>query len=379
MWPEIIEGKESLPILAQRIKESGVSKILIVTGKHVQKNTLFLELIKVLDEENIVHAVYDDFGSNPTETDVEAGVKQYLDEQCQGLVVFGGGSKIDCAKAIGARISHPEKSVEALIGILKVKNPIPPLFVIPTTAGSGSEVTAYAVITDSKLHQKFGISSPKLVPKVSLLIPEAIMTLPPKHTAWTGIDALTHAVESYVSVIATKQSKAWSLNGVKLLLDNLEAAYKDGNNIEARRNCQQGAYYAGRGLARAIIGYVHTLSENVGAYYDLEHGLANALFLPAILEKNCPECNSDFATLAIACDLGVASEGTDALAQKFISRIKELLQNLAIPSKMKELRKEDIPMLVDRAFMAGHPGPPVPKFLGKEDFNQIVQSLLPEK
>lgn len=377
--PELLEGTESIPVLAQRIKESGISKILIVTGKNVEKNPLFNDILQALDENSIQHVTYDGAESNPTQPNVEAGVSQYLAGQCEGILAVGGGSKIDCAKAIGARVSNPQKSVGDLTGILKVKNKPPPLFVVPTTTGSGSETTGFSLITDPGTSQKGIIIDPKLVPRVSLLIPEFITSLPAKHTAWTGIDALTHAVESYLSVMATKQSKDWSLNATRILLANLEAACVDGSSVESRKQCQQGSYYAGLGLARAGTGYVHALSHNIGAYYNIDHGLANAYVLPSILEMNCPECNNGLASLAIACGLGTAGEGNDVLAGKFVARVKDLMATLAIPRTMKELRAEDIPMLVDRAYVEAHPTSAVPKFMEKEDLTRVLESLVDGK
>jgi alcohol dehydrogenase class IV len=284
---------------------------------------------------------------------------------------------MDCAKIIGARVSNPYFSVRRMKGLFKVFLPIPPFFCVPTTAGTGSETTVAAVITDAETHEKFAISDFKLIPKIAVLDPELMVGLPPHITSTTGMDALTHAVEAYIGLNGSKFTDENAENATKLIFENLEEAYKNGSNLEARNNMALASFYGGSAFTRAYVGYVHAIAHNMGGLYGVPHGLANAIILPYVLEFCRKDAEKKLAGLAVAGGIGKRNESKEALSIKFIKKIKTMNKNMDIPTCIKELKEKDIPLIAKRALDEAHPDYPVPTIMTIEECESLVRKLLP--
>jgi len=374
--PEIIRGAGSVKQLPSAIKAKGVSTVLVVTDKGLMGLHLLDGLFEALAKEGINYTVYDGVQPNPTIDNIEQALAMYKAAECNGIVAFGGGSPMDCAKACGARVARPNKTVPQLRGQLKVIKKIPPLFAVPTTAGTGSETTLAAVVSNPKTHEKNAINDPRLRPLMAVLDPELTIGLPPHITSTTGMDALTHAVEAYIGHSNTKGTKAAAEKATRLIFDNLYEAYSNGKNIEARENMLMGSYYAGVAFTRAYVGYVHSIAHNLGGMYGTPHGLANAVILPHMLEFYGKTAYKPLAKLADCAGLDTAGLNTEQKAKLFISKIKEFNEKMNIPEKFNFIKEEDIPLIAKRALMEGNPLYPVPKIMDIEDCKNFIRTKL---
>lgn len=251
-----------------------------------------------MEKAGVEYHVYDGVQPNPTIDNIEDAYKMYRDNHCEGFVAFGGGSSMDCAKIAAARVVRPNKSVPKMRGLLKIMKKLPPFFAVPTTAGTGSETTLAAVISDPRTHEKYPINDPVLIPRYAVLDAELTVGLPKSITSTTGMDALTHAVEAYIGHSNTKDTADKARKAVRMIFDNLQVAYEDGHNIEARSNMLLASYYAGVAFTRAYVGYVHAIAHNLGGMYGVAHGLANAVILPYVLEYYGESAHKRLAELA---------------------------------------------------------------------------------
>jgi len=240
--PELLQGKNSLSKLPKLIKDKGINSVLIVTDKGITSLGLIDELLKGLDDEEVKYIVYDKTVPNPTIDNIEEALQIFKINNCEGIIAFGGGSPMDCAKGVGARIARPNKTIPEMKGQIKIRKAIPSLFAIPTTAGTGSEATIAAVITDSETHEKYAINDMTLIPHYAVLDPVLTEGLPPHITSTTGMDALTHAVEAYIGKSNTKETKELSEEAVKLIVENIFEAYSNGTNLVARENMQKASF-----------------------------------------------------------------------------------------------------------------------------------------
>lgn len=373
--PVLIEGVNSTLNLSKYIKKEGLHKVIIVTDHVIESLGLVNGLLASLKKDNIDYVVYNKTVPNPTIDNIEEALGLYHSEKCQGIIAFGGGSSIDCAKGIGARLAKPRKSVSQLKGVLKILKKTPLIFAIPTTAGTGSEATIAAVVSDSKTHEKYAINDPSLIPHYAVLDPALTIGLPKHITSTTGMDALTHAVEAYIGRSNTKKTRKLSRDAIKLIFENVETAYSNGTDLVARENMLKASYYAGVSFTRAYIGYVHAVAHTLGGYYGIPHGLANAVILPNVLEYYQDAVHQPLATLA---DLVGLSRAEDSLAQKsdrFIQAIRDLNKRMNIPQKIAGIQESDIPLLVNRAFKESNPLYPVPKILLKKDLTNIYDMI----
>lgn len=373
--PEIIEGVNSLSKLPEVIKCKGIDTVLIVTDKVIASLGLMDPLIAGLDEQGIKYIVYDKTVPNPTIDNIEEALAIYKENNCAGIIAFGGGSPMDCAKGIGARVVRPNKSISQMKGQLKVRKSIPPLFAVPTTSGTGSEATLAAVITDSKTHEKYAINDMSLIPHYAILDPMLTIKLPPHITSTTGMDALTHAVEAYIGKSSTKETRDYSKKAVKLIFENLYEAYSNGDNITARENMQKASHYAGIAFTRAYVGYVHAIAHTLGGFYSTPHGLANAVILPYVLEYFGESAYKSLAELAEVANIGESMDTEVQKARKFIDAIKDLNASMNIPQKITGINDSDIPLMAERALKEANPLYPVPKILGKEDILKLYQMI----
>ncbi|WHY88818.1 iron-containing alcohol dehydrogenase [Neobacillus novalis] len=373
--PELLVGENSLKELPKLIKRNKIESVLIVTDQGIVSVGLMDEFLKNLRVEEIDYFIYDKTVPNPTIDNIEEAFQMYTANNCKGIVAFGGGSPMDCAKGVGARAARPNKSIPQMKGVLKVLKKMPPLFAIPTTAGTGSEATLAAVVSNSETHEKYAIMDTSLIPHYAVLDPLLIVNLPPHITAATGIDALTHAVEAYIGRSNTKETKQYSLDAVKLIFENLYESYSNGTNIQARANMQKAAYLAGMAFTRAYVGYIHAIAHTLGGFYSVPHGLANAIILPYVLEYYGESVHKPLAELAELVGIVDPADTTEQKAVRFIEAIKKLNDSMAIPKKVSGIVERDIPVMVERALKEANPLYPVPRILNKDDIFTLYQLI----
>ncbi|ETI66732.1 iron-containing alcohol dehydrogenase [Neobacillus vireti LMG 21834] len=373
--PELLVGENSLKELPKLIKRNNIETVLIVTDQGIVSVGLMDNFLNDLRAEGIDYFIYDKTVPNPTIDNIEDAFRMYMAYNCNGIVAFGGGSPMDCAKGVGARAARPNKSIPQMKGVLKVLKKMPPLFAIPTTAGTGSEATLAAVVSNRETHEKYAIMDTSLIPHYAVLDPSLIVKLPPHITAATGIDALTHAVEAYIGKSNTKETTKYSLDAVKLIFENLYESYTNGSNIQARTNMQKAAYLAGMAFTRAYVGYVHAIAHTLGGFYSVPHGLANAIILPYVLEYYGESVHKPLAELAELVGIGDSTDTTEQKAVKFIEAIKMLNDSMAIPKKVSGIVDTDIPIMVERAFKEANPLYPVPRILNKDDLFTLYQLI----
>ena len=373
--PEILDLNGGTRGLGALVKTKGYKKVFVVTGPNVYKRGLADELIKGLEENGVPYALFNRVVNNPTIDNIEEAFALYRSEGCDAIIALGGGSPMDLAKVVGARAAKPNKPVKKMKGLLKIMKRIPDLYAIPTTAGSGSETTLAAVVSDSVTHEKYPINDLSIIPRYAILDPRLTTALPPQTTATTGMDALTHAVEAYIGRSNTKKTKESAEKAVRLIFDNLLTAYEHGDDLEARRNMQTASYYAGVAFTRAYVGYVHALAHALGGFYGTPHGLANSVLLPVVLEYYGESAHKPLARLAEI--VGICSEGDDAAkATKFIEKIKEMNAAMLIPSVIDGIDPKDVPEMAKRAAAEGNPLYPVPRLLGADELEKIYGLIM---
>ena len=373
--PQLLKGAGSVKELPKLVKEQGLDNVLVVTDKGLMGLHLLDGLFEGLEKEGIKFSIYDEVQPNPTIYNVEDALKIYKDNNCQGFIAFGGGSPMDCAKVTAARVVRPNKTASDMRGLIKVMKKLPPFFAVPTTAGTGSETTIAAVISNPDTHEKNAINDPVLRPKFAVLDPELTVGLPPHITSTTGMDALTHAVEAYIGGSNTKQTAEDARIATKLIFDNIEKAYSDGKNIEARENMLVASYHAGLAFTRAYVGYVHAIAHNLGGMYGIPHGLANAVILPYVLDYFGETAYKRLAELADVAGISGPAQGDREKAKRFISEIRELNAKMGIPDKFEQIDEKDIPLIAERALMEGNPLYPVPKIMDQADCEALIRSL----
>lgn len=373
--PELLEGENSLSVFSKQIKNRGINRVLIITDKGITSLGLMDVLLKDLQAERITFDVYDNTVANPTIENIEEALNIYKEKNCEAIIAFGGGSPMDCAKAVGARVARPDKSISQMKGQLKVRKKIPPLFAVPTTSGTGSEATLAAVITDSKTHEKYAINDTVLIPELAVLDPMLTIKLPPHITSATGMDALTHAVEAYIGRSNTAETKQCSREAVKLIFENIFEAYTNGTNVSARRNMQKASYLAGVAFTRAYVGYVHAIAHTLGGFYSIPHGLANAVILPYVLEYYGDSVHERLAELADLVEIVEPTDTIEQKATKFIEAIKKFNDDMNIPKKVTGIVDKDIPLMIERALKEANPLYPVPKIFTKKDMLQLYEMI----
>lgn len=366
--PKIVGSVKVLPEILKKKKRTSV---LIITDESIAKLGLTKRLEKALKDQDISYTIYDKTVANPTTANVEEAMELYLENGCNAIIGFGGGSSMDCAKGVGIRIAKPKKPLSKMKGILKVHAKLPLLMAVPTTAGTGSETTLAAVITDAETRHKYAINDFPLIPRYAVLDPKVTVSLPKHITSTTGMDALTHAVEAYIGNSTTHGTKKDALLAVKLIFENIDTAYNDGKNIDARRNMLHASFYAGCAFTKSYVGYVHAVAHSLGGKYNVPHGLANAVLLPFVLEAYGPRIHKKLHNLAIAAGLAEKDTPHEEAARAFIDAIKEMKKRFEIGDTIKEIREEDIPMLSHYADKEANPLYPVPVLMNAEELQQF--------
>ncbi len=366
--PAILNHMEEV---AETLSHQNKNAVLIVTDKGIMSAGLVTPLLEVLDKKQITYTIYQDTVPNPTITNVEEAKALYLDNHCQAIIGFGGGSSMDCAKICAARIAKPHQPIHKMKGILKIHKRLPLLIAIPTTAGTGSETTVTAVITDSETHHKYPINDFSLIPDYAVLNAQVTIGLPAHLTATTGMDALTHAVEAYIGGSTTPYTRRMAEEAVTLISKYLKSAYDDGSNQVAREKMLRASFCAGVAFTRSYVGYVHGIAHSLGGQYGIPHGLANAVILPHMLAHYGQCCNKRLGRLAIKAGIADAQDSDTIAALKFISWIKEMNRSMNIPRFIEGIHNGDIPTMAKHAASESNPLYPVPKLMNHKELENM--------
>lgn len=361
--------------LSTVFQKENIRRVLIVTDAGIVRSGIAAQLEAVLDEDDISYAVYDQTRPNPTVVNVEQALSLYRRYRCQALIAIGGGSSMDCAKAVGARLARPGTPLGKLKGTLRILRPLPTLIAIPTTAGTGSETTLAAVITDTQAQHKYVMNDFVLIPKYAVLDARLTLSLPPHLTATTGMDALTHAVEAYIGHSTTRQTRQEALEATRLVFANVERAYRNGKDYEARSNMLTAAYRAGIAFSRSYVGYVHAVAHSLGGQYNIPHGLANAVLLPYVLESYGSCIHRKLHDLAVAAGIASPKEEDAGAAAKFIRAIRQLNARMGIPEALEGIRPEDIPVMAAHAEKEANPLYPVPRLMTREELTFFYEQV----
>ena len=370
--PEIVNSCGELGIILEKEK---LKSVLIITDIGIINNRLIAPLEEVLNANNVAFYIYDRTQPNPTVHNVEEALSIYHEKNCDGLIAIGGGSSMDCAKAVGARVVYPQKNLGQMKGILRILRCLPILIAIPTTAGTGSEVTLAAIVTDREKHHKYALMSFPLIPHYAVLDAKLTYSLPPHMTSTTGMDALTHAVEAYIGRSTTKETRKLAIEAVNLVFKNVETAYSDGHNYSARKNMLQGSYKAGIAFSKSYVGYIHAIAHSLGGQYGTPHGLANAVIMPYVLEGYGKSVYKKLHQLGIAVGASDKNDTHKDGAEKFIRAIRKLNEKMNIPNKLVGIKEEDIPTMAKFAEKEANPLYPVPKLMTRKELESYYYMI----
>ena len=374
--PMVFAGAGSAVQMCHTLADIGTRRLLVVTDAVLVRLGVVAPLLEALRARGIDCAVYDGVEPDPTHAQVEAGIALARQSGSEAVLAVGGGSPMDAAKIIAACMTN-NVAPAALVGNFKVKKDPLPLYAIPTTAGTGAEVTVAAVITDTVAQAKLAVVDGKLVPRMAALDGSLMLGLPPAVTAASGMDALTHAVESFVSRFADEKTQPLSLAATQMVFTHLPRACAAGDDLAARQAMALAATYAGMAFSRASVGYVHAIAHNLGGLYHTPHGLANAIVLPHILDFYAQAAAAQLAELARAIGAADAATAESQAATAFIARVRELARTVGIPERLASLREADIPELARRAMAEAQGFYPVPRFMSHAQCEAILRKLLP--
>ena len=375
-WPQTFEGTDSSLELVRHIAKQGHGNILIVSDAVLVKLGVLNKIIAELDKLGVKHVMYDGVEPNPTVAQIEAGYELCAKHDCKAILAVGGGSPIDAAKMIGARVKN-KKPIVKMTGLFQVWRGMLPLYAIPTTAGTGSECTIAAVVTDPVQKRKLPAMDLKLMPTAAALDGALMTGLPAHITAATGMDAMTHAVESIISRNAMKKTDVKAIEAVQLIMKNLDTAVKTGSDVTARQNMARASHLAGISFTQAGVGYVHAIAHKFGALYHTPHGLANAIVLPYVLEYSLSHCADRLAMLSRECGIGPANGSDEQLAQAFINRIRDMNKEFGIPTTLSTLKREDIKEIAKSALNEARFTYAVPRYMTMPVAENLIAKLLP--
>ena len=359
--------------IPKMVKDAGHKRVMVVTTPGFIRRGSLDQLFEEFKKEDIYVTIFSHVMPDPTTDCVEAAETAYLQTSCEAIIAIVGGSVIDCSKALGARVAHHEKNLLQMNGLLKVQKRIPDLYAVPTTAGTGSEATAAAVITDARSHYKYTILDFCLIPRYAVLDPELSIGMPPEITAYTGMDALTHAVEAYTNRYCSPKTRKTAVQAVRQIYENLLPAYENGSDIKARKNMLMASYNGGLAINNNFVGYVHAIAHGIGGLYGVPHGKANAIILPYVLDAYGKHIWKKLAVLADA--VGIEGSSDEEKAKAFIESIREMNRKMGIPEKIEELDEKDFPEIIKRALHESNPMYPVPVIWGKKEMEKVLKNL----
>jgi alcohol dehydrogenase len=371
--PVVYVGQDAALQLCATIAQFAHKNVLVVTDKPLLQLGVLSGILETLQKHGVTTTIYDGVLPDPTVKVVDDGIAMLRQHRCDSVLACGGGSSIDAAKVI-ALAGANGLSAQECVGLKVAKLPGVPLYAVPTTAGTGSEVTLAAVISDNVTHEKLIVADPRIIPTAAALDPGIMRGLPPHITAATGMDALTHAIESYINTWDTDECLHYGRAATRLILNNLPQACANGQDLAAREAMALASYYAGLAFTTCLVGYVHAVSHQLGRFYGVPHGQGNAMVLPHVLQLLKDDAKTRLAELAVDNSLGLAAEGEAALAQKLIDRIWALNAQIGIPRTTDVILEKDIEGIVDGALQEGS-GYPVPRFIEREECVTLVRNL----
>lgn len=375
--PTLLVGPGSSRRLAEAIAGFGHRRIFLVADPVLSRLGLVDPFIETLAAAGCRHEIFPEVTPDAPIPIVERGIEAFLGSHCDAIVAFGGGSVMDAAKVIGLAAAN-RRDPRTLVGYFRALSGPPPIYAVPTTAGTGSEVTVAAVISDPDAGRKLVIADTRLVPQIAALDPELMTGLPQAITAATGMDALTHAIEAYLSGWRTDESDRLAETAVRTIVACLPVVCRDGADLAARERMALAATWAGMAFTRANVGNVHAIAHQLGGCYHTPHGLANALVLPHVLRFYAAEAAPRLAALARALRLGTARDAELALAKRFIAAVDALAREVGIPERLDTLHAADIPALAEAACWEADTNYPVPRRMSEDDCAAILRRLLPE-
>ena len=370
--PEIISSCNDI---GEVLFSKDIHSALIITDRGILSCGLTEPVKTSLENNRIVYTVFSDTCPNPTVDNVEAALTLYKENSCQCIIAIGGGSAMDCAKAVGARVVYPRRSVGQLKGVMRVLRSLPTLIAVPTTAGTGSEITPAALITDTKKQHKYALMSFPIIPHYAVLDPALTYSLPKILTATTGMDALTHATEAYIGRSTTKETRQLSLETTSLVFSYLEKAFEDGHDREAREAMLHAACKAGKAFAKSYVGYVHAIAHSLGGKYGTPHGLANAVIMPYVLDLYGKSAWRKLHELGVAAGVASKDDSHRDGAEKYISAIRDMNSRLGIPDKLSGIAESDIPEMSAHAEKEANPLYPVPRLMTREELEKIYYMI----
>lgn len=396
-YPDLVSGPGCLKDVASIAMKLGMRKPLVVTDEILVQLGLVKQCTDSLDSAGLRYAIYDKVEPNPDTGMINDGYAMYAREGCDGFIAIGGGSPMDCAKVIGARAWKPNKPIPDMVGIAALsgiapvgpdRKGFPPFIAVATTAGTGSECTLAAVITFKEKGLKLPIADGVLIPRVAVLDPVITVPLPPPITAATGMDALTHAVESYVSTFANDMSKPYSLKAVERIDKYLLKCYHTPDDLEAREQMLIASYEAGLAFTRVNVGYVHAIAHTFGGFFHVPHGVANAMVMPHVLDFYLDKTEDKMSALAEAfgIPIGYGSDAKHVAGAAFVAKIRAMNEEMKLPKCVEKMTPSDVDKVVERALTEAHGekwykildfGYPVPKFMTPDDCRKVVSACLP--
>lgn len=373
--PEVLSGVGALKDLPKHLSVQRLKKALIVTDEFLSKSEHFYQMTQSLREAGFKYAIYNKTVPNPTIDNIEEASSTYLEEKCDCIIAFGGGSSIDCAKGALLRIARPKYPLNKSHLLVKIKKNVPYLVAIPTTSGTGSEATLATVITDPKSEAKYAQSSFALVPKLAVLDPSITTGLPSALTASTGMDALTHAVEAYTNLNNFGDTEDAAIKAGKLIVANLLNCYNNPQNIELRDKMQKAAYWAGYAFTRAFVGYVHAIAHTLGGKYGVPHGVANAVILPYVLEAYGSKVEKRLGIFAKKIGAVDVKLDNHQASKEFIAYIRNMNRQMNIPEHILCIKEEDIPRLARTAIKEANPAYPCPVVYSARDLEKLYRKV----
>ena len=374
MQPRMIKGEHALLDLVDVLKEKHLTHYMIVTTPGFIKRGTLQSFFEALTQNDIQYSIFHDVKPDPEISDVEKLKEMFIkDDGCQALIAIGGGSAIDCSKAALACVQMKNLDVKTVLHTGRVSKQLPLLIAVPTTAGTGSEVTAGAVITDPIKKRKYALSHLFLIPKYAVLDSSLLTSLPAKMTAYSGMDALTHAIEAYINCFNNRKTNEYALCAIKSIFQYLVPSFEDGLNMQYRLELLEASYNAGVAISNNYVGYVHAIAHGIGGMYHLQHGMINAIILPIVLEEYGGAVVGKLAKIADV--VGITGATDQDKSKQFIQKLKDLNQIFTIPTSIPEIQEEDIHYLAIGAEKEGNPSYPTPVTWNVEQFEKVIRKI----
>lgn len=373
MQPRMIKGEHALLDLVDVLKEKHLTHYMIVTTPGFIKRGTLQSFFEALTQNDIQYSIFHDVKPDPEISDVEKLKEMFIKDGCQALIAIGGGSVIDCSKAALASVPMKNLDVKTILHTGRVSKQLPLLIAIPTTAGTGSEVTAGAVITDPIKKRKYALSHLFLIPKYAVLDSSLLTSLPAKMTAYSGMDALTHTIEAYINCFNNRKTNEYALCAIKSIFQYLVPSFEDGLNMQYRLELLEASYNAGVAISNNYVGYVHAIAHGIGGMYHLQHGMINAIILPIVLEEYGGAVVGKLATIADV--VGITGATDQDKSKQFIQKLKDLNQIFSIPTSIPEIQEEDIHYLAIGAEKEGNPSYPTPVTWNVAQFEKVIRKI----